>query len=90
MSGVDLAVLEGTDSSTALVILGEIGPDVSRFPTAKHFSSWLGLSPLHQGSAGKTRNRRVKRGASRAGRAFRLAVIDRRLRLCPTVPTFTV
>jgi transposase len=75
MSGVDLTVLEGIDSSTALVILSEIGPDVSRFPTAKHFSSWLGLSPLHRGSAGKIRTRRVKRGASRAGRAFRLAVL---------------
>jgi transposase len=74
MSGVDLTVLEGIDSSTALVILSEIGPDVSRFPTAKHFSSWLGLSPLHRGTGGKIRSRRLKRGAIRAGRAFRLAV----------------
>src|SRR5262249_3467807 len=64
MSGVDLTVLEGIDASTALVIL------VSRFPTAKHFSSWLGLSPLHRGTGRKIKSRRVKRGASRAGRAF--------------------
>ena len=75
MSGVDLTVLEGIDSNTALVILSEVGPDVSRFPTAKHFSSWLGLSPLHRGTGGKIKSRRVKRGASRAGRAFRLAVL---------------
>jgi len=74
MSGVDLTVLEGIDSNTALVVLSEVGPDVSRFPTAKHFSSWLGLSPQHQGSAGKIRSRRVQRGSSRAGRALRLAV----------------
>jgi transposase len=75
IAGVDLTVLEGIDANTALVILSEVGRDVSRFPTAKHFSSWLGLSPQHQGSAGKIRSRRVHRGASRAGRTFRLAVL---------------
>jgi transposase len=75
IAGVDLTVLEGIDANTALVILSEVGRDVSRFPTAKHFSSWLGLSPQHQGSAGKIHSRRVLRGASRAGRTFRLAVL---------------
>ena len=51
-----------------------MGPDVGRFPTVKQFTSWLGLSPQHQGSAGKIRSRRVRRGANRAGRALRLAV----------------
>jgi transposase len=74
MSGVDLTVLEGIDPNTALVLLSEIGPDVSRFPTVKHFCSWLGLSPQHQLSAGKIRSRRARRGVNRAGRAFRLAV----------------
>src|SRR5262249_32821467 len=44
------------------------------FPTAKHFTSWLGLCPQHRGSAGKIRSRHVRRGAHRAGRALRLAV----------------
>jgi transposase len=74
MSGVDLTVLEGIDESTALVILSEVGADVSRFATVKQFTSWLGLCPQHQGSAGKVKSRRVRRGAHRAGRAFRLAV----------------
>jgi transposase len=74
MAGVDLTVLEGIDENTALVILGEIGPDISRFPTAKQFTSWLGLAPQHRGSAGKVRSRRVRRGAHRAGRALRMAV----------------
>jgi transposase len=74
MAGVNLMVLEGIDANTALVLLSEVGPDVSRFPTVKHFTSWLGLSPQHQGSAGKIRSRRVARGACRAGRALRLAV----------------
>ena len=74
MAGVDLTVLEGIDASTALVLLSEVGPDVGRFPTVKQFTSWLGLCPQRQGSAGKIRSRRVRRGANRAGRALRLAV----------------
>jgi transposase len=73
MAGVDLTVLEGVDANTALVILSEVGADVSRFATAKRFTSWLGLCPQHQSSAGKVKSRRVRRGAHRAGRAFRLA-----------------
>ncbi len=47
---------------------------MSRFPTVKHFTSWLGLSPQHQESAGKIRSRRIRRGMNRMGRALRLAV----------------
>ncbi|QDU21288.1 IS110 family RNA-guided transposase [Urbifossiella limnaea] len=74
MAGVDLTVLEAVDEGPALVILAEVGTDVSRFPTAKHFTSWLGLCPQHQGSAGRIKSRGVRRGANRAGRALRLAV----------------
>jgi hypothetical protein len=74
MAGVDLTMLEGVNESTALVILAEVGPDVSRFPSPKHFASWLGLSPLHRVSAGRVRSRHVRRGANRLARAFRLAV----------------
>jgi transposase len=74
MAGVDLTASEGIDEATALVILSEIGLDVSRFPSAKHFTSRPGLCPRHQGSAGKIRSRRVHRGANRAGRALRPAV----------------
>jgi transposase len=73
MAGVDLTVIEGIDAATALVILSEIGSDLSKFPTVKQFVSWLGLCPQPQGSAGKIRRRRVRRGASRAARALRLA-----------------
>lgn len=73
LSGHDLTVLEGIDESTALVILSEIGTDMSKWPTEKHFTSWLGLCPQHQGSAGKIKSRRVRRGSNLAARAFRLA-----------------
>jgi transposase len=73
MSGVDLLVIEGISDSTALVVLSEIGCDMSKWPTEKHFTSWLGLCPQHRGTGGKIRSRRVRRGANRAARALRLA-----------------
>lgn len=73
MAGVDLTVIEGISETTALVILSEIGTDLSRFPSEKNFVSWLGLCPQHRGSAGKIFNRRVRRGANRAARAMRMA-----------------
>jgi transposase len=73
MAGVDLTSIEGISESTALVILSEIGTDLSRFPTEKNFVSWLGLCPQHRGSAGKIFQRRVRRGANRAARALRMA-----------------
>jgi transposase len=73
MAGVDLTVLEGISETTALVILSEIGTDMSPFPHEKNFVSWLGLCPQHRGSAGKIFKRRTRRGANRAARALRMA-----------------
>jgi len=71
--GVDLTAIEGIDETTALVLLSEIGTDMSRWPSLKHFCSWLGLCPQHKISGGRVLSRRVRRGASRAKRALRLA-----------------
>jgi transposase len=71
--GVDLTQIEGIDVGTALVVLAEIGVDVSRFPTEKHFSSWLGLCP-HQDQSNKTNKRRNRRkGRNRLAIALRMA-----------------
>jgi transposase len=70
--GVDLTAIEGIDETTALVLLSEIGTDMSRWPSVKHFASWLGLCPQHKITGGKILSRRVRRGASRAKRALRL------------------
>jgi transposase len=72
-SGVDLTVIEGIDQTTALVILSEIGRDMSKWPTVKHFVSWLGLCPQHQASAGRIKRRRVRGGTNPAAKAMRLA-----------------
>jgi transposase len=73
MAGVDVTMIEGIEETTALVLLCELGFDLSKFPTERHFTSWLGLSPNHRASAGKIKKRRVRPGVTRAARAFRLA-----------------
>ena len=42
MTGVDLTQIDGIDSLTALKIISEIGLEMTRWPTGKHFASWLG------------------------------------------------
>ena len=56
--GVNLSSISGINDYTLLRLLGETGIDMNRFPTAKNFVSWCGLSPKHHQS-GKT-NKRVK------------------------------
>lgn len=58
-----LATIPGVSDLTAQVILSEIGPDMSRFPTAGHLISWAGLCPRNDESAGKRRSTRLKKGA---------------------------
>jgi hypothetical protein len=73
MSGVDLSPIEGLDETTSLIILSEIGLDMSRWPTVKPFTSWLGLCPPQRVSGGKVLSRRTKSCANRAATALRLA-----------------
>jgi transposase len=53
ITGVDVTVIEGIDEPTALTIISEIGLDMGRWQTVKHFASWLGLCPHHRVSGGK-------------------------------------
>ena len=71
--GVDLTLIDGIDVGTALVILAEIGVDVSRFPTEKHFASWLRLCPPQDQSNQTKRRRRHRKGTNRVATALRMA-----------------
>jgi len=71
-SGVDLTRIPGIEASSALKILSEIGTDLSRFPSVKHFTSWLGLCPGTKISGGKTLSGETKRCANRAAQALRM------------------
>jgi transposase len=71
--GVDLTAIEGIDVGTALVILAEIGVDVSRFPTEKHFASWLGVCPRQHESNRTKKKRSPRKGKNRVAIALRMA-----------------
>ena len=73
MTGVDLTRMNGVDAYTALKVIGEVGTDMTRWPTAKHFASWLGLSPNNRVTGGRVISSRTKPTASRAAKALRLA-----------------
>ena len=72
-AGVDLVAVNGISQSLAQVILAEIGTDLTRFPTEKHFCSWLGLAPHNDISGGKVLRSRTLKTPNRAGQAFRQA-----------------
>lgn len=57
-----LKTMPGVSSTTAQVLLSEIGTDMSRFPTAGHLVSWAGLCPGNDESAGKRRSTRLRKG----------------------------
>jgi transposase len=73
VAGVDLTAIEGIEESTALVVLSEIGTDMSRWPSEKHFGSWLGLAPNPKKSGGKGQSSATRPGVHRAAQALRLA-----------------
>jgi transposase len=58
-----LCTIPGIQKRTAQVILAEIGPDMSVFPTAKHLASWAGQCPGNDRSAGKRRSGRTRKGS---------------------------
>ena len=73
MCGVDLTRIDGIDVTTALAVVSEVGTDMSRFPSAKAFASWLGLCPGTKITGGKVMSGKTKRCANRAAQALRLA-----------------
>ncbi len=73
MCGVDLTRIDGIDVTTALVVVSEVGADMSKFPSDKHFASWLGLCPGTKITGGKVMSGKTKRCANRAAQALRLA-----------------
>jgi transposase len=71
--GVDVTGIEGIGVLTGLVLLTEVGPNLSRFRSEKHFCSWLGLCPDNRISGGKVLSSRSRRVVNRASDALRMA-----------------
>lgn len=73
VTGVDFTQIKGLDTSTVQTILSEVGLDPSRFPSEKHFCSWMGLCPDNRITGGKIKKRSTRKVTNRAADAFRLA-----------------
>lgn len=71
--GLDLTAIEGIDEVHALTLVSELGTDFSKWPTVKHFTSWLGLCPNWKKTGGKVKSSRTRKGKNRAAGALRLA-----------------
>jgi transposase len=67
-----LQTIPGVGPRTAQVLLAEIGPDVSRFPSAGHLASWAGMCPGNDESAGKRHSGKTRKG----NRWLRAALIE--------------
>lgn len=73
--GIDLTQIHGLDPSLALKLIGECGTDLSSWPSAKHFASWLCLAPSNKISGGKVLSAKTRRSGSRAAALMRLAAV---------------
>jgi transposase len=73
LAGVDLTQIQGLDEKTVLTILAETGTDLSRWKSAGHFTSWLGLAPKAKISGEKVIGHFKGSVANRASQAFRMA-----------------
>ena len=71
--GTDLMKVCGLNLLSVLMLIGEIGVDMSRWRSARAFCSWLGLCPGTKISGGKVLSRRTRQVNNRAATILRLA-----------------
>jgi transposase len=73
--GVDLTQIDGIAPHTALKLIAEIGTDMHRWPTEKHFTSWLTVAPKNKVSGGRLLSSRTEPSANRAAVILRMAAM---------------
>jgi transposase len=73
LTGVDLTAVDGLDEVAVLSIISVVGTDVSKWPTAEHFTSWLNLAARPQKSGGRVLGHQRRFTNNKATQAFRLA-----------------
>jgi transposase len=74
--GADLSQIHGFGAYTVLRLVGECGDDMRKWPTVKHFTSWLSLAPGNKISGGRVLSSRTRRSANRAAVVLRIAAVN--------------
>lgn len=75
MLGSDLTQIHGIGPHLALRLIAECGTDLSRWPSAKHFTSWLTLSPGSKVSGGRVISSHTRKTNNRLTACLRLAAV---------------
>lgn len=73
ISGVDFTTVTGFDALTVQTILSEVGLDPSKFPSEKHFASWLALCPDNRVTGGEVKSSKTRKASNRVATALRRA-----------------
>lgn len=73
LTGIDLSQIGGIGASTILTVFSEVGWDFSKFPSQKHFCSWLNSCPNPKISGGKIIGRRAGKKKNHALEALKKA-----------------
>jgi len=76
IAGVNFTLIDGLDALTVQTILSEVGLDPERFPTVKHFTSWLGLCPSQKVTGGQVKSSKTCQVVNRKAFAFRMAAFS--------------
>lgn len=76
LTGVDITTIGAIAPLTALGVIAEIGTDMSRWPTPKHFTSWLNLAPGTRITGGKPLSSRRRHAPNRAAQLLRMAAVN--------------
>jgi transposase len=71
--GINLFEIAGVSHNTVLCLVTHLGHDINKFPSSKHFCSWLRLSPNNKISGGKILSSRTPKGKSVLSLALRQA-----------------
>jgi transposase len=74
--GADLSQIHGLGPYSVLRLVAECGDDMRKWPTAKHFASWLTLAPGNKISGGRVLSSKTRRSANRAAALLRIAAVS--------------
>jgi transposase len=74
--GSDLSQIHGFGPYTVLRLVAECGDDMRKWPTVKHFTSWLSLAPRNKISGGRLLSSKTRRSTNRAATLLRIAAVN--------------